>query len=105
MDCDVRADAGGMVEVARTGAKVVMSEEGAGEGGGALRVCTVDGKRRRSAGRDEESGRRGRRPEATEPASPGAAQIEHAEVETRRRLDEDSAGPVHGVAGSRRDRM
>jgi len=105
MDRDVRADAGGIVDVAARGAKGVMREEGAGEAGRAFRVCSVDGKRRRPAGGDEESGGRGRRPDAAEPAAPRAAQIEHAEVEARRRFDEDGAGPAHGVAGSRRDRM
>src|SRR5207245_9514887 len=54
------------------------------------------------AGLDEERGRRHRRAHAAEAAAQVAAQVEDAEVEARRRLDEDGARRVHDAAGSGR---
>ena len=88
---------------------IVMGKEGAGKFLGTIGILAVHSQPFVEARREEECrlGRGGA--DAPEPASERAAQIENAEMEPRRRLDEDRRklfGRGHGAAGSERaDRM
>src|SRR2546428_8522487 len=79
-----------------------MPGEAARELEGAVGVWACGRKRRGGAGLDEERGRRHRRAHAAEAAAQVAAQVEDAEVEARRRLDEDGVRRAHDAAGSGR---
>ena len=71
--------------------EAVMRQESPGETRGAVRVLPGDAS---VSARDAERSSVGagrRRADAAEPASERAAKIEHAEVEARRRLDEDAS--------------
>src|SRR5437879_13206276 len=66
---------------------------------GAVAVGAFGRKRRGGAGLEQERRRRHRRAHAAEAAAQVAAQVEDAEVEARRRLDEDGARRAHDAAG------
>src|SRR3989449_1037141 len=81
--------------------EAVIPGEAARELEGAVGVWAFGRKRGGGggAGRDEERGRRPRRAHTAEAAAQVAAQVEDAEVEARRRLDEYGARRGHDAAG------
>ena len=79
--------------------QAVMPGEAARELEGAVGVGAFGRKRRGGAGLEQERRRRHRRAHAAEAAAQVAAQVEDAEVEARRRLDEDGARRAHDAAG------
>src|SRR5256885_8316355 len=76
-----------------------MPGEAARELEGAVGVGAFGRKRRGGAGLEQERRRRHRRAHAAEAAAQVAAQVEDAEVEARRRLDEYGARRAHDAAG------
>ena len=74
---------------ARAARQPVMPNHLRGEGRDALRVVAFHLEPLRIHGRHQQGRRRRRRADAAEPAAERAAQVEHAEVETGGRLDED----------------
>ena len=93
----------------RSGPKIVVGKKCARELPCTFGILAFHAERPIEARRQEECrlGRGGA--DAAEPTSERPAQIEHSEMEPRRRLDEHGVkpvGPGHGAAGSgRADRM
>ncbi len=86
---------------ARAAGEAMVGEERAREGAGAIGVRAFDGERLRARRRDEERRLGGGGADAAEPPAERAAQVEDAEMEPRRRLDEHGAGAGHGAGRSR----